>query len=275
MTASSLGIVDLHPQQRDGLAAGLAGLAVALAERAVVVLGLEDLVRPALEVVGRPLVHGLEPGDRDPDLFERLGVRREIFDRGRAIDGSTIFNSAAAIRPEAVVPTSGLPPGVCEKPPVSGLKQHFTYLTAAIVSGTVPPVCLRIRRADEVVPRLDAPRPWRRTRRRGFARRRRGRRSRQVGGRLRAGRRREHDQPGGQAVRSRFMTSPPRSTRRHPSDSLPGARASATVSRRRCPEHRVAVSVKDLMNRCLPIPMRAPIDRPGGGKRDPNRPRPC
>ncbi len=42
------------------------------------------------------------------------------------ISSSAIFSSSEAIRPTAVVGTSGLPPGVGAKPPVSGSKHDWT-----------------------------------------------------------------------------------------------------------------------------------------------------
>ena len=73
------------------------------------------------------------------------------------IASSAIFSSATAIKPEAVVPTSGLPPGVGAKPPSSALKHDLTYLIAPRTSGTEPPAYLSERMADEVEPRLDGP----------------------------------------------------------------------------------------------------------------------
>src|SRR4051794_2693460 len=61
------------------------------------------------------------------------------------------------MRPMAVVRTSGVPPGVWAKPPLAVSRHDLTYFTQASTSGVEPPMFLRIRIADEVVPRLDSP----------------------------------------------------------------------------------------------------------------------
>jgi hypothetical protein len=73
------------------------------------------------------------------------------------ISSVAIFSSETAIRPKAVVPTSGLPPGVGANPPVSASKHDLTYLMQASTSGIEPPAYLSARIADEVEPRLDVP----------------------------------------------------------------------------------------------------------------------
>ena len=57
------------------------------------------------------------------------------------MSASAILSSEAAIRPMAVVTTSGLPPGIGANPPLAS-RHDLTYLTQPRTSGTEPPTCL-------------------------------------------------------------------------------------------------------------------------------------
>ena len=67
---------------------------------------------------------------------------------------SAILSSEAAIKPRAVVTTSGLPPGIGANPPPAS-RHDLTYLMQPKMSGTEPPTCLSTRRPELVAPRLE------------------------------------------------------------------------------------------------------------------------